>query len=142
MRALCVKNKKGNFVETIIKTAVGVFLALLLIFVVRIAYVNYVMDEMNKSITKMTKNHQENSLKIIREQQAKKEEKEIQKQLKIIEIARKKELEHNKDQAWFKYYKEPKDCQVYQSDEHMVECTNKRIRAKRKFEVLWSNNEI
>ena len=128
--------------EIIIKTAAGVFLALLLIFIVRIAYVNYVMDEMNKSITKMTKNHQESSLKIIREQQAKKEEKEIQKQLKIIENAHKKELERNKDQAWFKYYKGSKDCQVYQSDEHMVECTNKRIRAKRKFEKLWSNNEI
>ena len=128
--------------ETIIKTAAGVFLALLLIFVVRIAYVNYVMDEMNKSITKMTKNHQQNSLKIIQEQQAKKEAKEIEKKLKEIEYARKKELEHTKDQAWFKYYKEPKDCQVYQSDDHMVECTNKRIRAKRKFEALWSKNEI
>ena len=137
-----MKNKKGIIVETIIKTAAGVFLALLLIFVVRIAYVNYVMKEMNKSISEMTKNHQENSLKIIQEQQAKKEAKEIEKQYKIMEIARKKELERNKDQAWFKYYKESKDCQVYQSDVHMVKCTNKRIRAKRKFEILWSNNEI
>jgi len=47
-----------------------------------------------------------------------------------------------KETAWNAFYKEPEDCLIYESDDHMVKCTNKRIRAKRKFNKLWSQNKI
>ena len=130
--------------NTIIKITIGVFLALLLIFFVRVAYVNYVMKEMTESITEITNNQKERSMQLLRQQQAKIEAQKrktiLEQQEKQRKIALAKELGRKKDLAWFKYYKEPKECMSYESDQNMVECSNKRIRAKRVFEKLWAES--
>lgn len=43
----------------------------------------------------------------------------------------------SKQQAWNGWYKQPWDCQNWRSDDHMVECTNHKMKAKREFERLW-----
>ena len=47
-------------------------------------------------------------------------------------------LKRQKEQAWETYYKEPEDCLSHKSQEHMVECTNQRIRARQEFDKSWA----
>ena len=130
----------------IIKTAIGVFLALLLMFFVRIAYVNYVANEIATSIIQTSKEQQDRITERLRQQQVKTEaqkrkallEKQEEQRITELEI----DFERKKDKAWFNYYIEPKECLSYKSNQHMVECSNKRIRARRDFEILWAENKV
>lgn len=132
--------------NTVVKVAVGVFVALAFMFFVRVAYVNYVVSEMTSSITKMATDQQEKTIALINQQKATAEAQkrnaifEQQEKLRIAEDQA--VLERKKEEAWFKYYEEPKDCLNYKSNQHMVECTNLRMRAKREFERLWAENII
>lgn len=47
-----------------------------------------------------------------------------------------------KNQAWLDWYKRPWGCENCRSDEHMVECTNHKMKAKKEFESLWSQGKI
>ena len=46
------------------------------------------------------------------------------------------------DAAWESFYKPMRGCEIWQSDSHMVECQNHKIRAKREFEQKWAAGEI
>ncbi|MGF6695188.1 hypothetical protein M2318_005289 [Metapseudomonas resinovorans] len=46
------------------------------------------------------------------------------------------------DAAWESFYKPMRGCEIWQSDSHMVECQNHKIRAKREFEEKWVAGEI
>ena len=43
-------------------------------------------------------------------------------------------LNRQRRQAFYDQYEAPEGCEVYQSDRHMVECVNHKMRAKRAFE--------
>ncbi len=64
------------------------------------------------------------------------------KQQQAAEEARKQALAQQKEAAWFKWYKEPEGCQAFQSDKHMVECINHKMRSKKEFEALWVQGKI
>lgn len=40
------------------------------------------------------------------------------------------------------WYKPLEGCNVYQSNEHMVDCANHKIRAKKEFEGLWTKGQL
>ncbi|WOG28787.1 restriction endonuclease [Endozoicomonas sp. 8E] len=47
-----------------------------------------------------------------------------------------------KNQAWLDWYKKPWGCENWRSDEHMVNCTNHKMKAKKEFDSLWSQGKI
>ena len=47
-----------------------------------------------------------------------------------------------KDQAWTRWYQEPQGCDNWESEKHMVECINHKMRAKKEFERLWRQGKI
>ncbi|MGI9274159.1 MAG: restriction endonuclease [Endozoicomonas sp.] len=59
-----------------------------------------------------------------------------------LERQRRQQEWKEKNESWLAWYKEPWDCQDWRSDDHMVECTNHKMRAKREFEELWSQGKI
>ena len=132
--------------DTIVKVALGIFFGALLVFLFRVAYVNYVMKEVTQVISESSqKIIQENDKRIqLRENEisAKKRQKEqikeAKQKAKSIELARaRKKLE-----AWDSYYKTPEECRVYKSKEQTFECANIRVRAKREFEEKWKQNAL
>jgi len=52
-----------------------------------------------------------------------------------------KRLDFKKQQAWYGWYnkREEKGCDNWQSDRHMVECTNKKMDLKSEFETAWNS---
>ena len=46
------------------------------------------------------------------------------------------------DAAWESFYKPMRGCDNWQSDSHMVECQNHKLRAKREFEQKWAAGEF
>jgi len=110
------------------KTLLNLSFALLL-FVVggSFVYDKFVAEGMNDFLNerkeRRTKVVEENKNKVLLEQQEKQHIALLKKQ---------------KEQAWDAYYKEPEDCLVYKSQEHMVECTNQRMRARQEFDNSWT----
>ena len=62
---------------------------------------------------------------------------EEQAQLDAQKRQNEQQLAMKKDQAWFKWYKPPPGCDIWKSQEHMVECVNHQMRAKTEFNKLW-----
>lgn len=52
------------------------------------------------------------------------------------------ESQRRHDEAWAGYYQPKKGCDVWQSDAHMVECVNHKMRAKEEFERMWAAGEF
>jgi hypothetical protein len=47
-----------------------------------------------------------------------------------------------KDAAWEQFYQAPRGCDVWRSDQHMVQCQNDMMKAKREFEHRWATGEF
>ena len=43
-----------------------------------------------------------------------------------------------KDAAWSRFYQEPRGCNIWRSDEHMVECQDAKRKARLEFEQQWA----
>jgi hypothetical protein len=117
--------------DVILKTAIGVLLAFTIVFFARVAYFNYFISEITNSVAEITNRQQEriearkqNIIQVKRVAEMKERAEQVQ--------VRRKEL------AWSKYYQQPEECLSYRSEEHMVECGNMRIRAKREFDRSWN----
>ena len=52
------------------------------------------------------------------------------------------QLAMKKEQVWFKWYKGPPGCDVWKSQDHMVECVNHQMRAKLEFNKLWDQGKV
>lgn len=50
--------------------------------------------------------------------------------------------QRQRDTAWESFYKPMRGCDNWQSDAHMVECQNHKLRAKREFEQKWAAGEL
>ena len=59
-----------------------------------------------------------------------------QKQLRAYQLAK-----TAKQQAFAKYHTDSDDCLIFDSDAHMVECQNVKMRAKKEFERLWQSGQ-
>lgn len=60
----------------------------------------------------------------------------------LLEQRRKREQERDKNKAWLEWYNEPVGCDNWQSESHMVECSNHKRRARVVFDRLWSEGKI
>lgn len=47
-----------------------------------------------------------------------------------------------KDAAWSHFYQEPRGCNVWRSDEHMVECQDAKRKARLEFEQQWAAGKL
>jgi len=47
-----------------------------------------------------------------------------------------------RDEAFREWYEEPAGCDAYQSDRHMVDCVNHKMKASRTFDELWAKGEV
>jgi hypothetical protein len=121
--------------KLIIQIALGIILAGIIIFAANTAYKNYANYTLDKSIQGIT----ERNKKVAEAQKLALLQKE---QRHKARIEKEQRLRVNKHFSWIKYYKEPEDCQVFQSDKHMVECVNHKMRAKREFEKLYSSRSL
>lgn len=60
--------------------------------------------------------------------------------LQVMEAAAESKRAH--DAAWARFYKPMPGCDNWQSDTHMVECQNHKLRAKSEFEQKWAAGEF
>lgn len=61
-------------------------------------------------------------------------------EVQVMKAATESQRKH--DEAWEQYYKPARGCDNWQSDSHMVECQNHKLRAKREFEQKWAADEF
>lgn len=137
----------------IIKIALGLILGYVVIFAANIALTKYAFDQVTESTNKMLQQQQvkikqqqqQQKVKIRQQQQKRLYEKRHKEELARLETQKKqqeRQLAITKDRAWFKWYKEPKGCNSWESDDHMIECTNHKIRAKKQFNIMWAQKDI
>ncbi|WP_422462918.1 MULTISPECIES: restriction endonuclease [unclassified Endozoicomonas] len=60
----------------------------------------------------------------------------------LLEIQANREQEQARANAWKAWYQMPRGCDDWLSEEHMIECINQKMRAKREFEQLWAEGKI
>ncbi|RLA50755.1 MAG: hypothetical protein DRQ65_08645 [Gammaproteobacteria bacterium] len=126
----------------VVKIAAGILLAGLVVGVGRVIVVTVAANQAQKQIQSIGEDLRRKQLARVRQTNAEKAKKLRQAQLqKELEEAQRK-LAWKKEQAFFKYYAEPEDCLNYESDAHMVECVNSKMRARGEFNAKWVANQI
>lgn len=130
--------------KTILQITLGILLAGLITFLVRIGYINYIEYRIEKEINHIA----------LKQQQRELARKQAEKDRKIIEYQQQQAAEQQriaqqneaarqrKAEAWRKYYIVPEDCKNYKSDEHMVNCLNHKAEAKAEFDRAYDVGEL
>lgn len=128
--------------KLILKIAAGILLASLILFGLRLLVLSAFLSGMkNVGDAALDKQRQ-----LIVERQEKTKEAErikIERDRQDKEKARvEAEAKRLKGVAWSKYYEEPEDCLVFQSDAHMVECVDSKKKARKEFDRLYDQGKI
>mgnify|MGYP000417925460 CR=1 FL=1 len=123
----------------VIKIALGVILAVVIMGISAALIEFYAIQEMQESLVRQQKQKQ---ARIKQQHEAKLRDHKIQRLLAIKENKKKAETQRivrEKQQAWYVWYnkREPKGCDNWQSDRHMVECINKKMDLKSEFNKMW-----
>ncbi len=126
----------------IIKIALGILLAMSIMFIGKLVFTSFALKRLNLAIIEENKKLNEAHIKKVQLKKAEKKKKREQARKKEIQNRIAREKMRLKEQAWSKWYKEPKGCDSWTSDAHMVECTNHRMKSKQEFNVLWNNGSI
>lgn len=127
--------------ELVIKIAAGVLLAVVILFAANQVYLNYQAHQLAKALEEMTENQQ---ARAAAQRQAAFDKKVKEARLTIIREDRKsakEKLDAKKERAWNEFYQQPEDCLSFRSEEHMIECGNKRIRARKAFDREWTGRK-
>lgn len=135
--------------KLILQITLGILLAGLITFLVRIGYINYIEYRIEKEINHIALKQQQRELarkqaekdrKIIEYQQ---QQAAMQQAAEQQRIAQQNEAARiRKAEAWRKYYIVPEDCKNYKSDEHMVNCLNHKADAKAEFDRAYDSGEL
>lgn len=131
------------------KIALGIVLGSFLLFLGRVIVLWYAVgivaesaDEIAETANEFADRQQER----IRERECLRIEAERRKREQQQAVARQRQLAQlraqQKDQAWMRWYQEPKGCDDWESEKHMVECINHKMRAKKEFERLWDQGKV
>lgn len=127
--------------KLILQITLGILLAGLITFLVRIGYINYIEYRIEKEINHIALKQQQRELarkqaekdrKIIEYQQQQAAMQQAAEQQRIAQQNEAARL--RKAEAWRKYYIVPEDCKNYKSDEHMVNCLNHKADAQAEFD--------
>ncbi|GBL57763.1 hypothetical protein SAMN05216577_104128 [Pseudomonas citronellolis] len=146
--------------RALIKAVIGLGAGLLIWFV-GMQVITHTFSNMQEEMLVNTHAAQERANAKLRELQARQEAERQQRQVRQTmseEEARRQsaveqqraneawaaqiERQREKDAAWQDFYKEPRGCSNWQTDQQMVECQNQKLRAKREFERKWKAGEI
>ena len=146
--------------RTLIKAAVGLGVGLLIWFV-SMKVITNTFSNMQKDMLANTQAAQERARASVQDAQAKQEFERQQRQIRQTmsqhesqrQIAAEQqrnsdalvaqiEQQRKKDEAWQEFYKEPRGCNNWQTDQQMVDCQNRKLRAKREFERKWDAGEL
>ena len=121
--------------KKIIQTTIGIVLAGLILFAARIAYLNY----MSEVVVEQMSHFSEDLLATNKARQeaiaAQAEQQRLVKEQAAGEERRQQQIKQQRQAAFDSLYQAPEGCEVFQSDKHMAECVNHRMRAKREFEA-------
>jgi flagellar motor protein MotB len=121
--------------------AVGLLLTLVLVLVVRVMLMSFAKEaalmSTNQILRQQTRLDQQKAERL-RENLRNEEQAQLAAQKRQNE----QQLAQRKEQAWFKWYKAPPDCDSWKSQEHMVECVNHQMRAKTEFNKLWEEGKL
>jgi len=128
--------------KLILKIAAGILLASLILFGLRLLVLSAFLSGM-KNIGDDALNKQR-QLMVERQQKEKETERmKIERDRQAKEKARlEAEAKRQKALAWGKYYQEPEDCLVFQSDAHMVACVDNKKKARKEFDRLYDQGKI
>ena len=132
--------------DSVVKIALGIFFGFLLIFLFRAAYINYALSEAAQQLAESNqKITEENRIRaqlrekeIAAKERKKKNIKKAKQRAKEIKLAN----AQKKLQAWGLYFQEAEECRSYTTEALLIECANRRIRAKQEFEEKWKQNAL
>ncbi|EOV2221032.1 TPA: hypothetical protein L3996_002517 [Pseudomonas aeruginosa] len=143
--------------RALIKALVGL-VAGLLIWFIAMKVITGTFANMQKEMLVNTQAAQERARERVRDLQGKQELERQQRQTMSLDEAQRQsadaqqrngdalmaqlEQQRKKDAAWQEFYKEPRSCSNWQTDQQMVECQNQKLRAKREFERKWAAGEL
>ena len=122
--------------------AVGMLLTFVLVFVVREMLMSYAQEAASMSTKHILQRQHDRVEQQKSERLRENRRNEEQAQLAAQKRQNEQQLAQRKDQAWFKWYKAPPGCDVWKSQDHMVECVNHQMRAKVEFDKLWNEGRI
>ena len=128
--------------KLVLKVAAGILLASLILFAMRLLLLGAALNSM-KNITNDALDKQR-ELSVQRQEKAREAERmNMERDRRDREKARMEaEAKRLKALAWNQYYQEPKDCLVFQSDTHMVECVDNKKKSRKEFDKLYDQGKI
>lgn len=133
--------------------AIGIIVAVLAIYVIERLRMQAALDEAAKVFQGITRGVQESNAvaaaearrreaaRLAAEQDARLNQAAQQ---RALEDAKRAALEEaaRKERAWARFYKRPASCDNNPTPEHMVDCANQHIRAKRQFEDAYAAGKL
>lgn len=128
--------------KLVLQVTAGILLASLIVFLIRLVLISAAVS----GIKDITDGALDRHNQLIAEQQKKAKEEQQRKVEREHQAAEKARLEAEKArlkaQAWSKYYEDPADCLVFQSDAHMVKCVDHKKKARTEFDWLYDQGKI
>lgn len=128
--------------KLVLQVAGGILLASFIVFVLRLVLISAAVSGIKDVGDDALNRHN----RLIAEQQEKAKEEERIKLARERQAAEKAKVEAEKERlkalAWSKYYQDPQDCLVFQSDAHMVKCVDHKKRARTEFDRLYDQGKI
>lgn len=124
--------------KALLASVLLVVIALLGRYAIAEWYIHRATETAQKSIARIQESSQR-QLQVIQDKQAADKE---QQRLAALQRQQGEDVEARanaeKEKAWSAFYKERKDCLNWQSDKHMVECVNYKMKERQKFEQQWT----
>jgi hypothetical protein len=133
---------KISAMKTVLQVALGILLASVLAFVVRIAFLSFAVEEVKATTNQMIQRQHDRLEQLQQEQRNAEARKQEQARSVAQQRHNEQQLAMKKEQAWFKWYKARPGCDVWKSQDHMVECVNHQMRAKAEFNKLWDQGKL
>jgi hypothetical protein len=133
--------RKARTLDTLKKIVLGIIIGILMTFLFGITYLTFVNNEVIQVSAEAERPLSEPSRRTLTDNQVRtmlNQQRDISQEKARKRNAEIKRVEKKmKSDAWASFYRKPEECRSYKSERHMIECANKRIRAKREFEKKW-----
>jgi len=131
--------------NTIKKIIVGAVVGLLCLLVYRFIIFEYMAYSVQNMSEKIIENSHEAQTKIVekqlqiqRQKQQEIEAKKVAEQRARERIAKAQQEKAKYEQAFEDWYKQPKGCDNWRSQDHMVDCVNHKMRSQREFKATYN----
>lgn len=128
--------------KLVLQVAAGILLASLVVFALRLVLISAAVSGI-KDITDSAVDRQKQLIAELQEKVKEEARIKLERERQGAEKAKiEAEKARLKAQAWSKYYQDPQDCLVFQSDAHMVKCVDHKKRARTEFDRLYDQGKI